>query len=291
LRQLPRAGLQRRCGTALIEQLDRAYGEAPELYDWVEAPQQFDGRLELPERVEQADAVLFAARRLLLQMVGWLNARQLAVSRFVLLLEHERGRQAVPPTALEIRLAEAAWREDHLVRLLKERLGRLQLAAPVIAIRLEASRLEAMAPPSESLFPEPGGSIADYHRLIELLTARLGAENVLMAAPLADYRPEIGNRWLPASPRCGKSPTPPDVERPFWLLEKPLPLLVRDHRPFYGSPLKLLTSAERIESGWWDADCAVRDYFIAQGADQACYWIYRERAGEESHWFLHGLFA
>lgn len=291
LRRLPRAGLQRRGGAALIEQLDKAYGEAPELHEWVEAPQQFDGRLELPERVEQAEAVLFAARRLVLQMVGWLNARQLAVSRFVLLLEHERGRQAVPPTALEITLAEAAWREEHLVRLLKERLARMALLGPVIAIRLEAQRLQAMAPPSESLFPEPGGSTADYHRLIELLTARLGKENVLMPAPLADYRPEIGNRWLPAGPSSAKPAVPPDVERPFWLLEQPLPLLVRDHRPFYGSPLKLLTSPERIESGWWDADCAVRDYFIAQGADQACYWIYRERVGEEWRWFLHGLFA
>lgn len=291
LRRLPRAGLQRRCGGALIEQLDRAYGEAPELHDWIEAPLQFDGRLELPERVEQADAVLFAARRLVLQMVGWLNARQLAVSRFVLLLEHERGRQAIAPTALDITLAEAAWREEHLLRLLKERLGRMELAAPVIAIRLEAARLVAMAPPTESLFPEPGGTIADYHRLLELLTARLGSDNVLTPSPLADYRPEIGNRWLPASASASKPVMPPDAERPFWLLENPLPLMMRDNRPFYGSPLKVLTAPERIETGWWDPNCAVRDYFIAQGADQACYWVYRERVGVDVRWFLHGLFA
>jgi protein ImuB len=75
LRRLPRAGLQRRCGAALIEQLDKAYGEAPELYDWVQTPQEFDSRLELPERVEQAEAVLFAARRLVLRChascFGW----------------------------------------------------------------------------------------------------------------------------------------------------------------------------------------------------------------------------
>jgi protein ImuB len=291
LRRLPRAGLQRRCGGALIEQLDRAYGEAPELHEWIEAAPQFDGRLELPERVEQADAVLFAARRLVLQMVGWLNARQLAVSHFVLLLEHERGRQAVAPTALDITLAEAAWREDHLLRLLKERLGRLELAGPVIAIRLEAARLEALAPPTESLFPEPGGTIADYHRLLELLTARLGADNVLTPAPLADYRPEINNRWLPASSAAIKPDRPPDADRPFWLLENPLPLMMRANRPFYGSPLVIMSTPERIETGWWDANCAVRDYFMAQGADQACYWIYRERVGEDVRWFLHGLFA
>ena len=67
--------------------------------------------------------------------------------------------------------------------------------------------------------------------------------------------------------------------------------MMRDNRPFYGSPLKMLSAPERIETGWWDPNCAVRDYFIAQGADQAYYWVYRERVGVDVRWFLHGLFA
>ncbi|MBK4734598.1 Y-family DNA polymerase [Noviherbaspirillum pedocola] len=293
LRRLPRAGIKRRADVLLLDQLDRAYGEAPELHDWVQAPPQFDVRLELPERIEHAEAVLFAARRLLMQLIGWLVARHLAVSRLTLWMEHERGRQAVAPTALDITLAEPAWREDHLLRLLKERLGRLELRAPVIALRLEAQRLEALAPPSASLFPEPGGTVADYHRLLELLSARLGMDNVLTPALHADHRPEIRNRWMPAGLRGKRSPAlpPPIAERPFWLLETPLPLLLRDGRPFYGSPLQLLAGPERIETGWWDADCALRDYYIARGADHACYWIFRERAASEERWFLHGLFA
>jgi protein ImuB len=87
------------------------------------------------------------------------------------------------------------------------------------------------------------------------------------------------------------SPAVIDTERPFWLLEKPIALLVRDHRPFYGSALKLISGPERIECGWWDDAFAVRDYFVAQGAEAALYWVYRERADEEARWFLHGLFA
>jgi protein ImuB len=292
LRRLPRAGLQRRCGGDVLEELDRAYGHAPELFDWIAAPHTFSARLELPDRIEHAEAVLFAARRLLLQMTGWLVARQMAVTRFVLFLEHERGRAAVTPTPVEIALAEPAWQEAHLVRLLRERLGRIMLAAPVIAIRLEAMQLSPMAPATESLFPEPGGTPADYHRLLELLTARLGADSVLMPAPEEDYRPEIANRWLPATrQQRAHAAAALDGERPFWLLEKPMPLLLRDHHPFYGSPLKLLSGPERIESGWWDSAFAARDYFIAQDADAACYWIYRERCGDEMRWYLHGLFA
>jgi protein ImuB len=80
-------------------------------------------------------------------------------------------------------------------------------------------------------------------------------------------------------------------QRPFWLLQQPLALMLRKHRPFYGSPLRLLSGPERIECGWWDGPPTVRDYFVAEGEEAACYWIYRERDGDDIHWFLHGLFA
>jgi protein ImuB len=302
LRRLPRAGLQRRCGGALLDWLDAAYGLAPELFDWIETPVTFKARLELFDRIEQADLLLAGAQRLLVQMMGWLCARQLAVERVVLLLEHERGRVARPPTRLELTLAEPTWRDEHLVRLLKERLGQLQLEAPVIGLVLEALQLQAMEPPSESLFPDAGGSEEDQFRLFELLAARLGAEQVLQAAPQADYRPELANRWVPVQrPGHGgdlQAQLPPDVHslpRPAWLLAKPVALLMRQHRPFYGSPLKMVSTPERIEAGWWSQP-QTRDYFIAQGQDHAYYWVYRERivgAGEEGEprWFLHGLFG
>ena len=292
LRGLPRAGLQRRTGKSLLEALDRAYGQAPELFDWVQAPPAFSARLELPDRIEHAEAVLFAARRLILQLVGWLASQQLAVTCFLLLLEHERGRNALPPTPVEIALADPAWHEEHLVRLLKERLGRFVLQAPVIALRLEAKQLAAMQPPTESLFPEPGGTLADYHRLLELLVARLGSRNVLTPAPRADHRPEVCNAWVPAAGVMRNTPSPGHHgERPFWLLAQPLALTLRGHHPFYGSPLRMVKGPERIESGWWDEGLVVRDYFIAQDDASACYWIYRERSGENIHWFLQGLFA
>ena len=113
----------------------------------------------------------------------------------VLELEHERGRAAVPPTAIEIALGEPTSREGRLVRLLRERLGRVELAAPVIAVRPDAKDVREADAPSESLFPEPGGSPQDHARLMELLVARLGAQSVLKAAPVADHRPSVRRRW------------------------------------------------------------------------------------------------
>ncbi|RJG19092.1 Y-family DNA polymerase [Massilia cavernae] len=302
MRRLPRPGLQRRCGHPLLDLLDAAYGMTPELFEWIEAPTTFRAHLELFDRVENAEALLWGAHRLLLQLTGWLCARQLAVERITLQLEHERGRVARPPTVIEIALAEPTWRDEHLVRLLKERLAKQTLEAHVIGLTLEALQVQPMAPPSESLFPEPGGSEEDQLRMLELLVARLGPDNVLQAAPQADYRPELANTWVPVQKKIRQAALdaqmPPDVlslPRPVWLLAKPIALLMRNHRPFYGSPLKMASTPERIEAGWW-SQAHTRDYFIAEGQDNAHYWVYRERiAGmledAEPRWYLHGLFA
>jgi protein ImuB len=300
LRRLPRPGLQRRCGGALLELLDAAYGLSPELFEWIAPPDTFHARLELFDRIEDAELLLAAARRLLLQLTGWLCARQLAVERITLKLEHERGRVARPATIVEVALAEPAWRDEHLVRLLKERLAKLALDAPVIGLGLEALQVQPMAPPNESLFPEPGGTEEDRMRMLELLAARLGADNVLQPLVKADYRPEQANVWVPVQQKVRDAARdarmPPDVmslPRPTWLLAKPIALLMRNHRPFYGSPLRMASNPERIEAGWWNGP-QTRDYFIAEGQDHTLYWVYRERIGAEDaepRWFLHGLFG
>lgn len=301
LRRLPRAGLQRRCGKALLELLDRAYGEAPELHHWIEAPPAFRARVELPDRIDHTDILAAYAQRLLAQLAGWLAARQLAVKQLRLLLEHERGRQAVPPTELTLALSVAAWQEEHLHALVKEKLARSSLPAPAIAMALAADALEDMQAGSGLLFPEPGGSAEGHHRLVELLVARLGPEQVLQAAPRADHRPEIANRWCGVMQDAAAlpAPLPPGATlppRPLWLLDEPLPLRLHRHKPFYRTPLEFASPPERIEAGWWEGRPVTRDYFSAHDAHHVYYWIFRQWTGGEQpdqqpQWFLHGLFG
>ncbi|WP_236844493.1 DNA polymerase Y family protein [Bordetella sp. 15P40C-2] len=198
LRRLPRAGLQRRCGPELMQAMDTAYGAVPECHLWITPPARFQQRLELPDYIEHAEAILSWAQRLIEPLCGWLTARRLAVQHITLSIEHERGRHARPPTALLIRLAQPAWQAHHLLNLLRERLGRLPLEAPAIALCLQVDETVEQPEASTSLFPEPGGSLADHARLLDLLSARLGRERVLQPRPVADHRPEVANRWGPA---------------------------------------------------------------------------------------------
>jgi len=116
--------------------------------------------------------------------------------------------------------------------------------------------------------------------------AHTGARTDARTNAKADARP---NAPPAAAAPHGESGPPP--ERPFWLLAQPQELPVRGHRPVAGTPLTLLRGPERIESGWWDAPMATRDYFVAEDARHARYWVYRERDADPVRWFLHGLFG
>ncbi|MFZ6674071.1 Y-family DNA polymerase [Undibacterium sp. Xuan67W] len=304
LQALPRAGLKRRCGVQILDLMDRAYGKQTELFECINVPPQFQSRTELPGRIEHAEMILAFIHSLLMQLMGWLAAKQLAVSQIDLYLEHERGRQAIAPTHLNIKLAEPAWREDHLLRLLKERLAITQLHAPVIAVKLAASQVQIRQVMNATLFPEPKAYAEDHHRLLELLIARLGDDQVLQALPQEDHRPEVANTWISVVHAQKKNATklhllstetPNQAARPVWLFEKAQPLAIRHHRPYYDAPLKLLSGAERIEAGWWNGQLVTRDYFIAENPSHIRYWIYRERLGEQAEdgasWFVHGLFG
>ena len=197
LRALPRSGLQRRVGTALLTELEHAYTPAVWRQAPYLAPEQFIEQLDLLDRLEHTTALVSFAERLALSLCTWLAAKQYALRSATLELHHERGRHACPPTALELAFGEPVWLMSQLMPLLHERLSRQSLAGPVVALTLRSQALASQHARSATLFPDPLHAPADYRRLLDLLSARLGAEQILQPAPLADHRPEIANNWVP----------------------------------------------------------------------------------------------
>ncbi|SAL49331.1 DNA polymerase [Caballeronia terrestris] len=191
LRRLPRSGVTRRFGAGVLQLLAQAYGEAPDPRAAFCAPASFEARLELQARVESAEALLFAARRLVLQLAGWLSAHHAAVSEFTLLLEHELAARSAPKTStMKVAWAVPTRDADHVLWLLREKLNQTALAAPVIEIKLFADKVSEHAPPPDTLFPMPNSDSESMAQLLERLSARLGAENVLQLVARDDHRPE-----------------------------------------------------------------------------------------------------
>ena len=271
--ELPREGLASRCGQHLLDELDRALGRLPEPREFFSPPARFAARLELPAEVCHAEALLFAARRLLVQLEGLLAARQAGVRAFELDLVHRDGSTA----AVRVELASPARDAARLAELLREKLAVVQLAQPVEAIGVRAGDFAPLGGQSRGLFSDSAAEAEDWARLVERLQARLGRDAVHGVSPFPDHRPEYAWRRLEPGdwdPHEFAQPGP----RPAWLLAKVIAVEERH--------LQLMAGPERIACGWWDGDEARRDYFVA-GLGESLAWVYRE----DGLWYVHGFFA
>lgn len=323
LRRLPRSGVARRFSAALLDELDRAYGAAPDPRVSIVPPPAFESRLELFARADTTEQLLYGAGLLLDRLIAWLTAQHAFVRRFTLVMQHEprwrRDAQTPSETTFELALAEPSRDRAHLLVLLRERLARFALPAPTLELHLRAADIAKRAPPNTELFPTPRSEREGLLRLIERLQARLGHERVQCLAAAADHRPELATVVRPAdaqaicrahaaavsepavvTPRAAidydsAEPAPGVKVRPVWLLNEGEPLHERDSWPLLeGQPLQLLSGPERIESGWWDMRLVERDYFIAQLPGGALVWIYRTRqlaSNPRPGWFLQGRFG
>lgn len=291
----PRAELAQRFGRALCERLDQALGRTADPRIWVVPPERFAANLELPAEVSQAGALLFAARRLLLQLCGFLQARSCGVQRFSLRLAHRDERA----TEIQIGLASPSRDAEHFTLLLRERLGATALPEAVRSMRLEAKDIQPLSGESQLLLAGlgsgAGGEQGDWQRLIERLCARLGGEQVSGLTLAPEHRPERASLSLELSVSSNAGPGAKQLalgfgDRPLWLLPEPRPLAELGAAPQHEGPLALIAGPERIESGWWDDVGIKRDYFVARTQALSYVWIYRERQ-PAGRWYLHGLFS
>lgn len=271
--QLPRASLGRRFGPSCLDYLARLAGDKADPLDVFQPPRRYRARVAFDAEVENTQALRFPLRRLVGELAGGLRGLDATVQAIALRLAHARHE----PTDVRLHLSQPTRAPERLLALLDERLERLQLPAPVRALRLASGPYLRFAARQHDLFDYRARDSEALAGLLDRLKARLGEEAVCGLQVQADHRPEHASR-LGAGPHGQAAPTA--GERPVWLFEAPQPL---------SGPPDLLTGPERIESGWWEADVA-RDYYVARAPDGRRLWICRERRPPH-RWYLHGLFG
>jgi protein ImuB len=277
---LPRPGLARRAGPDFIGWLDRLLGTAPDPRPPFTPPATYRGRLELPAEIAAVEGLLFPARRLVHELAGFLLGRQLGAQRLDWQLDHADR----TPSRFSLGLARPDRDAERLLGLLRERLQRLELPAPVRALALAVDDLVPLAGcPLELL----DGRAADRGlQLLERLRARFGRGAVTGLEVRPDHRPE--RAFAPCAPgrRGVVCRFPP---RPLWLLAQAEPLVVRDGLPCWQGGLELEGERERIESAWWADGGVARDYFVARTGTGESLWIYRDIRSNQ--WFIQGFFG
>jgi protein ImuB len=212
-------------------------------------------------------------RRLVGDLCTYLSIRDGGVQRFVLRLEHEGLH-----TDVEVGLLAAEREPGMLFELTRNRLERVSIPKPVVAMRLLARELPSFVPASRDLFDARAQQTLPWPQLRERLRARLGDEAVYRVAPAGDPRPE--RAWRRDDGRLAVVPALPP--RPAWLLSRPVPLR--------GHGLRIVSGPERLESGWWDGEDARRDYYVLETAQGQRAWAFAP-PGEQGGWMLHGWFA
>lgn len=304
--RLPREGLARRFGPSVVATLDRAAGRRPDPREPYSPPPRFVTRLELPAPVQDVEGLSFAVNRLVPELSAWLLARGLGVTVLSLALAHERAlvrHRDSPCTQARFALGAPSRTPKHLMHVLRERLARLSLPAPVAAIGVASESVAPLAGRNLRLLPGDEGLVPEVP-LIDRLRARLGEDAVQLVAPHAEHRPELATRGTGLAPEPLDTPARdkrkttarnaiaqpfPVAPRPLWLLGEPQPLATLLER----QPWVLREGPERIESGWWDGRDVRRDYYVAENPNCEIVWIYRDhRYGTDAgEWFLHGIFA
>ncbi len=316
---LPRGGLSRRFGAELRAALDIAWGLRPESHAWLTLPDVFEQKLELPALAETAPELMWSANRLLSALQIWLRARQRGARalelEWTLDLKRFNGVNLPPTQQIAVRTAEPTQDLAHLRRLLSEKLALATLAAPASWLKLRSLETDPWAGASTSFLPEDNRKGDRLHEMVERLSVRLGAMQVLVPRARADHRAGHTQAWQPAlrtvqpdraaPPKARKEAqaeaSQPDAIYPPWLLPQPLLLEMDGERPCYGGPLSKLIGPQRIEAGWWGGkedggQPAMRDYYVAESAEAGLLWIFRERplarfSAGEVRWYLQGFYA
>lgn len=202
--------------------------------------------------------------------------------------------------------ARASRDPDHLLRLFDGKLDSIDPGFGFDLITLGASVAEDVTLSQTRL----DGSVddgAELARLIDRLSARLGAKAVRVPDTLQSHLPERAQMDRPAMVAAPKQ-AEMRRDRPIRLLDPAEEIRVVYAVP-EGPPAQFIwrrithrvirfAGPERIAPEWWrdKPGTRLRDYYRIEDQTGKRFWIYRngvlgDRRGETPRWFLHGLFA
>ena len=246
---------------------------------WQPAPH-FEQSVDIEYGLHSQQQILSAIQPLMQAFIDFLKQYHLLCDH----LEVRLSGEMPEPVILSIQTRHAS-RDSHLfMLLLQQALERQQVSASVNTVTMR----------SRSLCPYQAGST--QHSLADLLSARLGAEQVLQLGIREEHAPEYVTELKPHPYKYSRSADSADTRQrssgrhPLLLVQPPQALQERGNKVFYLTPLEILQGPERIETRWWAGQSIRRDYYVARNHHGSNLWIFRD-LDRQSGWYLHGIFA
>jgi protein ImuB len=148
LLRLPRAGLARRLGTTAVQDLDIALGRQPAPRRAFVPRERFRARCDFETEIENAAYLEKTLEPLIERCAQFLRQRQAGVQALRLRLLHRAG----PATCVHLGLASVTGERRRLTDVLAQKLGRLELHAPVRGMELISGSLQPLSAGSLDIF-------------------------------------------------------------------------------------------------------------------------------------------
>jgi protein ImuB len=313
---LPRSPLTARFGVDLLRQLDRALGTEHEPLNPRLPIAPYAAEQRFAEPIAREEDVLAIIMRLAARLQFALERRGDGVRRLELTLFRTDGELRRIAVGCSRPLRDPA----QIRALFVERLAALaDEFDPGFGFDMaRLSVLVAEAAPPEQIGIGGSEDAAEVDRLVDRLSARLGARRVRRLIAQDSHIPEIAVAAVPAQ-MTGTDPGWPAyrqyaaaaelASRPLRLLARPEPIEAVAEVPD-GPPLRFrwrralheviaAEGPERIEGAWWSEHGGpARDYFRVEDKSGLRFWLFRAglyrdlaQGASTPTWFLHGTFA
>jgi protein ImuB len=295
LLKIPRTELAARFGSAILERIDQATGDAAEVLNWLPHRAPIHAQIEFDGAVESLEAIHLALRELLGPITQQLARRGLGAKELRLTFRPSHA----PPVEKTIRLSRPSRGQADLFNLIQHATQTLETDHGITAISLFVAATSPLSDEQAALIGgEPERNAAELDHLLERLRARLG-EVAQRAELVESHLPERAFRCRADAPVA--TVASPTASRPLCLLPVPrrvqaivTPSSSRDGQPISFTHdrqvhrLVHVKGPERIAGEWWNGRWKTRDYFDAQDDAGNRYWLFR--VVQSGQWYLHGIF-
>jgi len=198
--RLPRSSLGSRFGDALIDRIDQALGDLPEVLTPYRPRPVLTSRFHIGAATTRIDVLSEAIRRALERFCQQLErqvagVRQVFVTFYCSDVVTESGSQRRSVT-LHVDLSQPTRSQNHLLSLLTVLLDRLHLPAPAHTLMLWAREIDSLDGWQDELFSTGSSLGRQLGDLLDRLAIRLGAGGVVRAEPLSEHQPERAFRYV-----------------------------------------------------------------------------------------------
>jgi protein ImuB len=304
----PRQPFAARAGQHALLRLDQALGETPEALTPRRKPPPLYVLRCLVEPILTMEAILIVAEVLCTDLCTQLEEMGAGVQFMRLSLFGVDNKTRT----IQLGLSRPERDLKIMLRLLRERLSvspeALDAEFGFDAMRLDAVEIASIILRPIDLAPVAGRDKEAEARLVDRLSARLGAARIGRPELRLVHAPERANDWAPANTIAVEPPKLPEdgvVRRPLRLFACAQPVEALASVPD-GPPMrfrwrrilhevKRAEGPERITPDWLRAPTGrTRDYYRVEDREGRRFWLYREGFhGEEPapRWYLHGVFV